>query len=208
MLKLDHVTFRHESTSLTYDFSLEASPKEIIAITGESGSGKTTLLELIAGFLIPDGGNMTWQGENLKLLPPEQRPITTLFQNHNLFEHLTAGRNIALGIRGHVASSTIEKALKKVGLAGLENQRASNMSGGQQQRVALARTFMRDTPILLLDEPFTGLDGSNKAEILSLIKTLAEKETRCVLMITHNQSDCDAIATKQFKVENSKLVSV
>lgn len=208
MLKLDHVTFRHKGASLTYDFSLEASPQEIIAITGESGSGKTTLLELIAGFLIADGGTMTWQGDDLKALPPERRPITTLFQNHNLFEHLTASRNIALGIEGHVVSSTIEDALKKVGLAGLENQKASTMSGGQQQRVALARTFVRDTPILLLDEPFNGLDDTNKAEMLSLIKTLAKKENRCVLMITHDQSDCDAIATRQFKVENGKLVSV
>lgn len=208
MLKLDHLAFRHKGASLTYDFSLEASPREIIAITGESGSGKTTLLELIAGFLIADGGGMTWQGDDLKTLPPEQRPITILFQNHNLFEHLTAGRNIALGIKGQIAPSTIEDALKKVGLAGLENQKASTMSGGQQQRVALARTFVRDTPILLLDEPFNGLDEANKAEMLSLIKTLAEKENRCVLMITHDQSDCDAIATKQFKVENGKLVSV
>ncbi|MFK5980978.1 MAG: ATP-binding cassette domain-containing protein [Rhizobiaceae bacterium] len=208
MLKLDHVTFRHLGTSLTYDFSLEASPQEIIAITGESGSGKTTLLELIAGFLVADGGTMTWQEKDLKSLPPEQRPITILFQNHNLFEHLTAGRNIALGIKGHVTSSTIEDGLKKVGLAGLENQKASTMSGGQQQRVALARTFVRDTPILLLDEPFSGLDKANKAEMLSLIKTLAEKENRCVLMITHDQSDCDAIATRQFKVEDGQLVSI
>ena len=208
MLALDHVLFRHTGANLTYDFSLEASPQDIIAITGESGSGKTTLLELIAGFFIADGGGMTWEGQNLKPLPPEKRPITTLFQNYNLFEHLTAGQNIALGIKGRVAPSIIDDALKKVGLAGLENQKASTMSGGQQQRVALARTFVRDTPILLLDEPFNGLDGTNKAEMLSLIKTLAEKENRCVLMITHDQSDCDAIASRQFKVENGKLVAV
>ena len=207
MLKLDQLTFHYKGSPDKYEFNLEVQPGEIIAIMGESGSGKSTLLELIAGFLIADGGELTWQGKDLTPLPPELRPVTTLFQNHNLFEHLSASRNVALGLKGKVDPSIVEEALKKVGLAGLENQIANTMSGGQQQRVALARALVRDAPVLLLDEPFSGLDDTNKAAMLALIEKLAKEEQRCVLMVTHDQSDCDAIATRQYRVIDRQLVT-
>lgn len=206
MLKLDHLTFKYKGANEEYDFSLEVLPGEIVAIMGQSGSGKSTLLELIAGFLIANGGELSWQGKDLTSLPPELRPVTMLFQNHNLFEHLSASRNVALGIKGEVDPVIVLDALEKVGLKGFENQIANTLSGGQQQRVALARALVRKTPILLLDEPFNGLDEENKAGMLMLIRKLAREENRCVLMITHDQNDCDAIATRQFRVNIGRLV--
>lgn len=208
MLKLDHLTFTHLGAERGYRFSLEIAPGEIASVMGESGSGKSTLLELIAGFLISDGGEMTMEGIDLLPLPPERRPVTTLFQKHNLFEHLSVIANIALGIKGAVDSAKISNTLDKVGLAGLENQKASTLSGGQQQRVALARTMVRDTPILLLDEPFNGLDDENRVQMLNLIKWMALHQKRCVIMVTHDQSDCDAIADQQYRMDDGQLIAV
>src|SRR5690606_6090346 len=134
----------------------------VTAVSGVSGSGKSTLLDLIAGFLQPRSGRLTLHGRDLLPLPPEQRPVSILFQSESLFEHLSVARNLALGLPSSTPRAEREartaRALAEVGLAGIERQRAETLSGGQKQRVALARTLLRDRPILLLDEPFSALD--------------------------------------------------
>ncbi len=213
MLRLEDIKFRHHQEDTPYVFSLEASTGDTVGIMGPSGSGKSTLLDLIAGFQIPESGSMHWDNLNLIPLPPEQRPVTILFQHNNLFGHLTAARNVAIGINPSRRISTEEQSrvlnvLRQVGLAGHEDQRASTLSGGQQQRVALARAILRDRPILLLDEPFGGLDDETRHDMLDLVRVQAAENNKCVLMVTHDESDCEAIATKRYVVDAGKLASV
>jgi len=211
MLQLDRVAFTHKGSSHSYRFSLTAQRGEILAIMGKSGSGKSTLLDLVSGFLRSDGGRILWEDVPIGDLPPEKRPVTILFQNHNLFEHLSAWRNVALGVSQSSRltpeqEAIVENALQKVGLSGHEKQRASTLSGGQQQRVALARAIVRDKPVLLLDEPFSGLDETTKVDMLALVKAQAHENNRCILMVTHDRDECDAIADRVLLLEDDGIL--
>lgn len=177
-----------------FRFTLSANAGEVHAILGKSGSGKSTLLNLIGGFLKPIRGTISWQQQSLLKLPPEKRPVTTLFQSHNLFEHLSARRNVALGLYPNLKLNQkqwaeIDSALDDVGLAGRGEERPTHLSGGEQQRVGLARCLLRKRPILLLDEPYGALDEATRSEMLVLTKQVIEKHQLCVLMVTHNPDD-------------------
>ena len=213
MLELEDVEFQHPNETVCYEYSLKAERTDIVGIMGASGSGKSTLLELVAGFLVPKSGKIAWDGNDLGNLQLGKRPVTILFQSHNLFEHLTVVRNIAVGINPNGAPSKLEierteAALSMVGLDGLGHRLAANLSGGQKQRVALARAFVRPQPIVLLDEPFTGLDDDTKADHLKLVSELAKKQNKCVLMVTHDASDAEAVANQLYKIEAGKLAKL
>jgi len=212
MLTINDLHFRYEEKGTLFEFDLEAKPSEIIGILGKSGSGKSTLLDLIAGFQKPLQGNIQWSGSEISGLPPEARPMTILFQSNNVFEHLSALKNVILGIdpKAHnndAVTTMAMKALSEVGLTGHEQQKCQNLSGGQRQRVALARSLAREQPILLLDEPFSGLDEETKSECLALTQTLAKAQNMIVLMVTHDVSDCEKIATKTLHVESDGTTS-
>ena len=141
---------------VTADFSIAAGTST--AIIGPSGAGKSTLLSAVAGFLEPDQGQILWNGQEISGLAPADRPVTLLFQEHNLFSHLSVARNVGLGLRpdlkiGLAGWERVENALSEVGLAGYGNRMPGQMSGGQRQRVALARALLRERPVLMLDEP-------------------------------------------------------
>lgn len=170
-----------------------------IAVIGPSGAGKSTLLAMIGGFLPPDAGRVLWQGQDLTPLGPGARPITTLFQDQNLFPHLTITQNLGLGISPNLRltaadHSRIDAALNRTGLVGLGPRKPAQLSGGQQSRAALARALLRDKPILLLDEPFAALGPALKAEMLGLVATLADEAGSTVLMVTHDPKDALAFA--------------
>ncbi len=187
-----------------YDFSLEANRGETTGIIGASGNGKSTLLDLISGFLEPAGGSITFDEQEITNLPPEKRPVTILFQNHNLFEHLSVEKNIILGIQDNQIKN-IDKILRDMGLKGVKKKKASTLSGGQQQRVALARALLRDKPILLLDEPFTGLDFETRESMLELVRNITKSKNICTIMVTHDLNDCKKIADRVYEVKNGKL---
>ena len=163
MLVLDELTYAHPGHAQRYCFTMTAAPGEVTAVSGPSGAGKSTLLDLIAGFQLPQSGTLALDGTNLLPLPPERRPVSLLFQSDTLFEHLSAGRNVTLGLPAgsprDERQAKVAVALAEVGLPDVEGQLASTLSGGQKQRVALARTLLRQRPVLLLDEPFSALDG-------------------------------------------------
>lgn len=170
-----------------------------VAVMGPSGSGKTTLLSLVAGFLTPDRGRITWQGHDLGPLPPGERPVSILFQDQNLFPHLTAGQNVGLGLRPDLRLSAdqramVEDALAHVGLGGLGGRKPAALSGGQQGRVALARVLLRSRPILLLDEAFAALGPALKDEMLDLLGRIAGQSGATVLMVTHDPDDARRFA--------------
>ncbi len=210
MLEVNALTYQYKEADQEnrYDFSLKANRGEIIGIVGASGNGKSTLLDLISGFLQSNSGTIIFDTQDITNLAPEERPITILFQNYNLFEHLSVEKNVLLGINSISKEDDLKKTYKildEVGLAGYEKKIASTLSGGQQQRVALARSLLRNKPILLLDEPFTGLDFDTRMHMLNLVKEITKEKNICTVMVTHELNDCKQIADKVYEVKNGKL---
>jgi thiamine transport system ATP-binding protein len=207
MLAIDRLTFAHPGQSKPYVFSMEAAPGEVTAVSGPSGSGKSTLLDLIAGFLVPMSGTLTLDGRDLLPLPPEQRPVSLLLQSESLFEHLTAERNVALGLspRAPEAGARIANALDEVGLHDMGKRRASTLSGGEKQRVALARTLLRNRKILLLDEPFSALDDETRKAIRALVRELTRREGWITLLVSHYADDVEALANRRYVIAGRAL---
>lgn len=196
MLQLDRLKLKQGDFSLTADWSAEAGAR--IAVMGPSGAGKSTLLAAIAGFLHPAEGAVRWQGHDLGPVPPGQRPVTILFQDQNLFPHLTVAQNLGLGLRPDLRLSKaerdrVEEALERTGLAGLGARRPGQLSGGQASRAALARALLRARPILMLDEPFAALGPALRAEMLALVGQVADATGALVLMVTHGPQDALAL---------------
>lgn len=192
MLTLDDVRLRQGSFDLRAALSVESGAR--VAVIGPSGAGKSTLLAGIAGFLIPQSGSVEMAGVDVSTVPPGERPLSILFQDGNLFPHLTAFQNVALGLRPNLrldesARAAVMRALNRVGLAGLEDRKPAALSGGQQSRVALARALLRDTPLLLLDEPFAALGPALKVEMLDLVAEISAEKGTTVLMVSHDPED-------------------
>ncbi len=202
MLTIHDLAFSYHDSPM-FHFTLEASAGEVTVILGKSGSGKSTFFDLLCGFLSPQSGTIMIDGVSLVPLPVEKRPITILFQKHNLFEHLSVEKNISLG-KQSASKEEIESILMEVGLEGFGNRQATALSGGQQQRVALARALLRQKPILLLDEPFTGLDSETREEMLALVEKITIKHQLHTIMITHEAEDT-RIASQVYRMENGTL---
>jgi thiamine transport system ATP-binding protein len=205
VLALDDIRFAYPGAASGFRFSMQALPGEITAIRGPSGAGKSTLLDLVAGFVVPSGGRVRIDGVDVTSLPPERRPVSILFQSETLFEHLSAGRNVALGLP-RAEPSRISAALAEVGLSGIGPQRAGTLSGGQKQRVALARTLLRNRPVLLLDEPFSALDDETRTATRTLVLDLTRQQKWATVLVTHHADDIAALAARIYRLENGSLV--
>ncbi len=209
MLVLDDVHYTHPGQAQPYIFSMEAAPGEVTAVRGPSGSGKSTLLDLIAGFLVPERGSIRLDGKDLVPLKPEERPVSILFQSESLFEHLSAARNIALGLPAGTkdVAQRIESALAEVGLPTAAQQRAETLSGGEKQRVALARTLLRNRPVLLLDEPFSALDDETRVSTRALVADLTTRHNWITILVSHHKDDIAALAKRVYRIEDRRLVA-
>ncbi len=210
MLALDGVTFRYAAAEAPWRFDLEVAPGEIVGIAGVSGAGKSTLLDLIAGFLIPLAGDITLDGRSLLTEPPEARPVSILFQTDNLFDHLSAARNVALGLAPNKLpraqrQARVQEALDAVELGNFSNRVVARLSGGQKQRVALARTLLRDKPILLLDEPFTALDPETAAEVREHLSALIAAHRWHTVLVSHDAEDLAAVGARILVVDGGRL---
>lgn len=199
MLELDNIKIGLGQRR--FCFSVRASAGETVAIVGKSGAGKSTLLNLVAGFLQPDAGELRWQGQSLLALTPDLRPVTSLFQSGNLFEHLTVEKNVALGVDAGLALQAsqwqqVEQALDSVGLAGMGKRLPARLSGGEQQRVGLARCLVRRQPILLLDEPYSALDAETRHSMLALTRAVTNAHNLCTLMVSHNPDDAQQLSAR------------
>jgi thiamine transport system ATP-binding protein len=210
MLRVDELRFAHPGQSEPYSFSFVAAPGEVTAISGASGSGKSTLLDLLAGFLAPLSGRIDLDGKDLLPLPPEARPVSLLLQSESLFEHLRADRNVELGLPAHTGRSEavarIATALAEVGLEDVRAQVASTLSGGQKQRVALARTLLRDRPVLLLDEPFSALDDETRVTIRDLVLTLTRRHGWHTILVSHHADDVAVLASRRYRLAAGRLL--
>ncbi|KAB7696222.1 thiamine ABC transporter ATP-binding protein ThiQ [Plesiomonas shigelloides] len=205
MLYLDDVTFLYQNQPMRFDLQVRAG--ERVAILGPSGAGKSTLLNLIAGFCPLHSGRLWLNGQEATTLPVAQRPVSMLFQEHNLFMHLTVGQNIGLGLDPGLRLTAEQQArlaavAESVGLADYLTRRPDTLSGGQRQRVALARCLVRDTPILLLDEPFSALDPALRSDMLALVEEACVRLNLTLLMVSHNLDDAARIAPRTLLIDN------
>jgi len=197
MLHLKAIEIRQGDFGLTADWCLK--PGQKLAIIGPSGGGKSTLLSAIAGLVPIAHGSIIIDGRDATTLAPADRPVSLLFQEHNLFPHLTIGQNVGLGLRPDLKLSmtqqqAVENGLDKVGLAGMSARMPRSLSGGQRQRVALARALLRDKPLLMLDEPFAALGPALKTEMLELVDQIVKDTGITLLMVTHDPNDAKMIA--------------
>ncbi len=203
MLKLDACKIANGDFTLTAD--LHVATAASVAIIGPSGAGKSTLLEAIAGFRDLTSGRIFWNGDDLKDQPPGKRPLAVLFQDNNLFPHLSAEQNVSVGIRpnGRLTQdehAVVGAALDRVGLSGMGARKPSELSGGQQSRVALARVLVQRRDLLLLDEPFAALGPALKAEMLDLVADLIAGTNTTLLMISHDPQDARRITEQAILV--------
>mgnify|MGYP000241471757 CR=1 FL=1 len=208
MIRLDNVFLADDTLPMSFDLQVAAG--ERIAIVGPSGAGKSTLLNLIAGFVLPTQGNIWLNGENHTQSAPYERPVSMLFQENNLFPHLTVQQNLALGLKTSLKLTAleqdqIERVADAVGLTSFLSRLPNSLSGGQKQRVALARCLLRDKPILLLDEPFSALDPELRLEMLNLIDELCHSKNLTLLLVTHQPSELTGKVDRMLRIENGRI---
>jgi len=209
VLKLEKLFINQGDFALSANFAVP--PDSTTAIIGPSGGGKSTLLLALSGFIKPQG-RVWWQGEDISDLPPAKRPVSIMFQAHNLFPHLTLQQNVGLGLRTDFKLSkperlTVEAALARVGLAGRGADYPRALSGGQMQRAALARTILRKKPLLLLDEPFAALGPGLRQDMLKLVESLRAELGATLLLVTHAPEDARHIAENVVYVDEEKARS-
>ena len=205
-----NLNFSFEENYLAISANLSLESNKIYAIIGPSGAGKSTFLNLISGFSEISSGSILWNEQEISDLPPSKRNISILFQDNNLFPHLSVWRNLALAVSQWPKISNDDEAklhsvISEVGIRGLENRKPSQLSGGQQSRVALARVLLQKNKILLLDEPFAALGPSLKDQMLELIEKIARNRGLLVLMVTHDPADANKIASQTIVVKNNKV---
>ncbi|MGO4706907.1 ATP-binding cassette domain-containing protein [Microvirga sp. 2MCAF38] len=210
MLLIDHC--RLSWPDFRADYSLAVETGYLCAIVGPSGGGKTTLLHMIAGFEKPESGRLSLDGRDLLPLQPAERPVALVFQDHNLFPHLSAAQNVALGLRPSLRLSSgewlaVSEALDAVGLKGLEKRRPGEMSGGQRQRVALARALVSGRPLILLDEPFSNLDPGLRRDMIELVDALRRKRRVTVIMTIHTPEEVMNVADQMAFVANGEVIA-
>ncbi|MUK47810.1 thiamine ABC transporter ATP-binding protein [Aliivibrio fischeri] len=210
MLRFSDVKYRYYTDLFEFDLNVEQG--SVVAILGPSGAGKSTLLSLLAGFIEPKSGDITINNESQLSLAPHQRPLSMLFQEHNLFAHLSVAENIGLGIKPNLRLNEKDKkrindAARQVGVDDLLQRLPEQLSGGQKQRVALARCLVQQKPVLLLDEPFSALDPILKEEMIVLIQALIKSEKLTVLMVTHSLQDAKALASHYAFICQQKVLS-
>ncbi|WP_295048972.1 thiamine ABC transporter ATP-binding protein [uncultured Paracoccus sp.] len=204
MLEFDAIGVTRGAFTLSADLTVGRGAR--VAVIGPSGSGKSTLLALLGGFLAPDRGRIRVDGQDITALPPGRRPVSMLFQDQNLFPHLTVAQNVGLGLRPDLRLSEVQRArvtqvLAEVGLEELDDRKPANLSGGQQSRVALARVLLRARPLLLLDEAFAALGPALKSEMLALLAQVADQTGATVLMVTHDPADARSFAPETILVD-------
>lgn len=208
MLKLNDVTWLYQH--LPMRFTLSVQQGERLAVLGPSGAGKSTLLNLIAGFLPPASGTILINDQPHTTTPPARRPVSMLFQENNLFHHLTVRQNIALGMHpglklNPAQTASLQTIAGQMSIDSLLDRLPGELSGGQRQRVALARCLVREQPVLLLDEPFSALDPALRQEMLTLVSDVCQRQHLTLLMVSHSVEDTARIAPRSLVVADGRI---
>jgi putative ABC transport system ATP-binding protein len=216
ILKLENVSYSYNNgkgikTNVLHDISYEFKKGKVYAIVGKSGAGKTTLLSLLSGLATPDGGRILFDGYDIKKMDKynfRSRDVGVIFQSFNLLPHLTAIENVELSmdISGKRIKNKHQTALKLLNGVDIDDttakRRILKLSGGEQQRVAIARALCYDPDIILADEPTGNLDMGTQQEVISILKSLAERDNKCIIIVTHSP-DIAASADEVYQLEKS-----
>ncbi|MCQ2493158.1 MAG: polyamine ABC transporter ATP-binding protein [Lachnospiraceae bacterium] len=215
IIELKSITKTYDDNGFTAveDFNLKVKRGEFVTFLGPSGCGKTTTLRMIAGFELPTSGEILLNGKNIAQLPPNKRPINTVFQRYALFPHMNIYENIAFGLKlkklpADEIKKKVSHVLEMVDLEGFENRKVSTLSGGQQQRIAIARALVNEPEILLLDEPLGALDLKMRKEMQLELKNMHDKLGITFIYVTHDQEEALTMSDKIVVMSNGKTQQI
>ena len=210
ILTLKNISFSYKDKVIFDNYNFVMNKEEIIAMIGPSGCGKSTLLKIINGLETEYSGDVLLNGINVNNIPVNKRDIVLMFQDNLLFPHMTIFENIEFSLKmkkypKHEIKKMVEEVARDIHLEDKLNKYPKELSGGQQRRVALARAVISKPKLLLLDEPFTGLDKEIKLEIMNLVKIIREKYNTSIIFVTHDLSEAEYLKAKyiEFKKEES-----
>ncbi len=209
MLTLRDVTVSYDGTPAVRDLSFDLPNGKVLAVLGPSGSGKSTVLRAIAGLEPLDSGRITWDGRDLDGVPTHKRGFALMFQDGQLFGHLTVGRNIGYALRlrrSRDIPARVEELLALVGLEGYAERLPATLSGGERQRVALARSLAVDPRMLLLDEPLSALDAGLRERLGADLRRILHAAGTTALMVTHDHEEAFAVADRIAVLRDGRLV--
>ena len=201
ILTLKNISFSYKDKMIFDNYNFVMNKEEIIAIIGPSGCGKSTLLKIINGLETDYSGDVLLDGVNVNNIPVNKRDIVLMFQDNLLFPHMTIFENIEFSLKmkkypKHEIKKMVEEVARDIHLEDKLNKYPKELSGGQQRRVALARAVISKPKLLLLDEPFTGLDKEIKLEIMNLVKIIREKYNTSIIFVTHDLSEAEYLEAK------------
>ena len=213
IIELKNIKKCYDDMVVVEDFNLEVQKGEFVTFLGPSGCGKTTTLRMIAGFEFPTEGEILLNGEDISYLPPNRRPINTVFQRYALFPHLNVYDNVAFGLNlkrlpKSQINEKVRQVLEVVDLEGFEKRRISTLSGGQQQRIAIARAIVNEPDILLLDEPLGALDLKMRKEMQLELKSMHESLGITFIYVTHDQEEALTMSDKVVVMSNGMIQQV
>ncbi len=194
LITLQNISKSFDGTPVLENLDLSVSENEFLTLLGPSGCGKTTTLRLIGGFEKPDEGRILLHDTDITSLPPDKRPVNTVFQKYSLFPHMNIEENIAFGLKLKKKSreyirDKISYALKLVGMEGYEYRKTDSLSGGQQQRIAIARAIVNEPDILLLDEPLGALDLKLRRQMQTELIKIKKEVGITFIYVTHDQEE-------------------
>ena len=204
-LRVDQIGVRFDTIVVLRQATLTVERAEVVALLGPSGSGKSTLLRVIAGILRPDSGSVWIGTDDITSLPAHQRGVGMVFQDNQLFPHMSTIDNVAYGLRaaGVGKAERHERGaawLDRVGLAGFERRNVTELSGGEAKRVALARTLATEPSVVLLDEPLTGLDRELHDRLATQLAQLLAEHSITAVLVTHDPAEADVVASRSVRM--------